>query len=139
MLRIALRYSDVPLTSLVFDFEAGEQYLFKCLKLTKAVPNVEVEAGKCLNGRQFAHKKWAHKEFELIISADELADSGALSFIEAFWLANYKYISFLLTDTTGEDYREVITDGGAMPLSYVDDIIDLPEIALKFSYAQPEL
>lgn len=135
MKEIALRYSDEKLTSLAFDENALNQELFETVKCTDLLVNTTEESGILLNGRKFNHILYCHKDIEVIISADEI-DSDTLAFLQSFWTARFKYIS-IYKNSIWSSYVQVMTESGKFPLSYIDDIRDLPEVSFNLSYANP--
>lgn len=137
MLEILFRHSDTKLTNLAYDSGATGQMAFRTVRRPDAILDITVDGGAMLNGRKWENRLYSHKEIgDIVISADEL-DSTAFTFFESFWKAKYKYIGLWATSTWG-NYIEVLTGGGLFPLSYVEDIRDLKEIALKLKYANPE-
>lgn len=136
MKEIALRYSDERLTSLVFDENSTNQKLFETVKCTDLLVNKTEESGILLNGRKFNHILYCHKDIEVIISANEIYYSEILDFLQSFWIGRFKYIA-IQKDSIWGSYVQVMTESGKFPLSYIDDIRDLPEVALNLSYVNP--
>lgn len=133
---IALKYNDTPLSDFIYSDTGENQWKFHTIGYPKPLSNVKTIGGELLNGRIFAHKLYSRKNIEVTISADELdEDNGSIEFLRNWWEANYKYIS-LATYGSYSNYREVITEGGLFPISYIDDIIDLPEITLVLQFAE---
>jgi len=134
---IALRYGDERLTSLAFDENASNQELFETVKCTDLLVNKTEESGILLNGRKFNHILYCHKDIEIIISADEIYHSTILDFLQNFWISRYKYIA-IYKNSTWSNYMQVITtESGRFPISYIDEIRDLPEVTLYLSCVNP--
>jgi hypothetical protein len=135
MIEIALRHSDTKLTDLSFDENADNQNTFETVKCTDLVVNTTEEAGILLSGRKYNHLLYKHKDIEIIISSDEI-DSDILAFLQDFWTARFKYISVLKNAPWG-NYVQIMTETGRFPISYIDDIRDLPEVSFNLSYVNP--
>ena len=132
---IALRYSDTKLSSLSFDENATNQYLFETVKCTDKVPNTTVEKGSTLTGRQYSHIKWINQTIDVIISTDEIDDTS-FGFLKLFWRSNFIYVSLSEGAVFG-DYSQVITDGGKFPLTYIDNIRFFKEVEFSLTYSNP--
>jgi hypothetical protein len=59
-----------------------------------------------------------------------------LAFLQDFWTARFKYLSVLKNAAWG-NYVQIMTESGKFPISYIDDIRDLPEVSFNLSYANP--
>lgn len=79
--------------------------------------------GKLLNGYFYSHLLTNRYTYELTVSADELIDNTNLEFIKAFFEAEAWKIN---------DEEVFLLDDGDMPITYLEDNIDLKEITLKF-------
>jgi hypothetical protein len=134
-MKLALRYTTEKLDDLTFDEEAEYQELFETIKCTEPVVNTTTASGVLLNGRKFNHLLYKHKDFEVIISADEL-DADKLEFLQGLWGAMFIYASLYKNANWG-DYVQIMTDGGKFPLTYIDELEYLPEVPFNFSYAEP--
>jgi hypothetical protein len=135
MLEITFRYSSTQVTPLTYNAQATQQLSFATVKCPDAILNTKEESGRMLNGRGYSNLLYSYRDIgDIIISADEV-DSSVLAFFEAFWTAAFKYIS--IYGSGWGDYIEVLTEGGAFPLAYIDDIKDLKEITLKLHYTNP--
>ncbi len=129
MSRIALRISDTELEGVAYDDLATNQYAFECVEFPRPIVSNERDAGKTLSGRVYSHLLNTSTIYSPVVSADELDDTK-VTFLEEFWNANKKYIA-LYDGTAWGNYIEVVTEAGDFPLSYVDDLEDLPEVSLK--------
>lgn len=134
-MEVILRYSAAKLDSLAYDENAGEQIKFDPVKNTGWTVETSETSGTMLGGRKYSHSLYAHKTITLVIASDELSESS-LSFIEEFWKSNYKYVSTMNPNGTFADYVRVIGSAGKLPLSYVDEIIDYPEVTLELTSAE---
>lgn len=138
---IALRLSDIKLPSGTgYDntIAANLQQNFETIKYFPPSSNVTYEQGVLNNGRQFQHLLYSHLEHEITVSTNEL-NAVSLAFLREFWKAQYKYISIYETANFGwSSYRAVRTEGGLFPISYIEDIIHLPELTLKLIEINPE-
>lgn len=134
MKRIALLYTTAKLTVLTYDALAVNQTTFETIKKTEPIVNSVVDSGVLLNGRKFSSTLYAHREFQIIISADEVDDT-VLTFLQNFWLGRFKYIShYNETTEAWGDYIQVQTGGGVFPVEYIDEIYHLPEVSFDLSY-----
>lgn len=143
MSTIILRYSNTPLGSLTFSGTATEQHEFDPAINLPPLPVQELAQGKLLNGRRYSHILYTHLLFDFTISADELTDIGDLdtpevmpaskAFLRDFLLAKYKYISY----PAGSNYIEVIKEGNAIEVTYIEEYIYLPEFRLQLITASP--
>lgn len=132
-MKVALRYTTAKLSNLAFDntVPATNQVLFKTLSyLPPLVDTTEVQ-GILNNGRQYSNLLYAHRQHSIIISADEI-ESTVLTFLENFWLSNFKYISRYINGSW-TSYIEVKTDGGVIPIEFLDSIDQFPEIKLTLT------
>lgn len=142
MKQIALAYSDTIFTELDFDEDLTEQQLFETIKLTDPIIATTRVQGTLLNGRVYDHKLYTRKFIEVTISSNEIT-TAILSFLQAFWDSNFKYISINTEDpiySTFEyaDYIQVYTDSGDFPVEYNEDIKYLPEVTFKLYYVEVE-
>jgi len=135
---IALAYSDTVQSDLDYatlNAAVGvSQYkLFTTVENFRPVINSNVQAGGFLNGELYEHVRYSRKIYSGVITSNEL-DSTAITFLENFWQAKYRYF---LRDTagvfTGSDYIEILTNGGDFPLAYLDGIEQLPELSYSFT------
>jgi len=135
MKEIALRFNDTKLTDLIFVENASNQITFETVKCTDPVVSTTEESGVLLNGRKFNHLLYMHRDIEVVISSDEI-DNDVFEFLQSFWVARFKYISFY-KDSTWGNYVQIMTESGKFPLTYIEDIKDLPEVSFNLSYANP--
>jgi hypothetical protein len=135
MKEIALRYNDTKLSDLIFVENASNQITFETVKCTDPIVNSTEESGILLNGRKFNHLLYKHRDMELVISSDEI-DNDVFDFLQSFWVARFKYISLFKGSTWGS-YVQIMTESGKFPLTYIEDIKDLPEVSFNLSYANP--
>lgn len=133
---ITLRYSDTKLATLEYDNLAINQNSFEGVKLTTPIRNTTEDSGVLLNGRKYSNLKWVNIEQELVISSDEI-DNNILEFLQNFWTSRFKYISLLEGFGVWSNYIRVVTEGGPFPLTNINDLKELPEVALKLSYSEP--
>jgi len=129
--RIALRISDTELEGVAYDDLATNQYRFDCVEFPRPIVSNERDVGKTLSGRAYSHLLSRSKIYNPVISTNEL-DEMKLAFLESYWDANKKYIA-LYDGTSWGNYIEVITESGDFPLSFIDDLEDLPEVSLKLT------
>ena len=134
MNNIVLRYSSEVLSNLEYDGTAENQKSFIPVWVSNPLPSTEGVKGRLLNGRGYSHIFYSFNKIDIVISADEI-DQVALDFLKQFWVAPFKYISIENSDNTNTNYIEVFTEHGDMPIEYIDELIDLPEIKLSFEYA----
>lgn len=130
--RISLRIAESKLSTLTYDSEATNQYEYTALNLSPVVENVRKAIGENLNGSGFCHILYAKKEIDIVISADEI-DSTQKAFLSNWFKAPYAYISLNSGSGFG-NYIRVYTESGRVPWSYIDGIIDLPEISFTIFY-----
>ena len=139
---ITLRFSTTKLTpsELVYSssIDATLQQSFETIKYMPANSNVVVEQGTLNNGRQFQHVLYSNKEHEITLSTNEIS-ATVLTFLKAFWKSQYKYLSaFQYANNAWSDYVQVNTEGGLLPITYIDDIIHFPELTMKLIEVYPE-
>lgn len=135
---LSLRYDDEPLSSLTFNGSAELQQTFDPVECFPPLPIQEKTVGVTLNGIRYSHTLYQHLRFDFIIGADELSSGTALmgdakEFVRKFFLAQHKYISY----PTGADYLEVVSEQKEMPVSYMENLIYLPEIAFSLFTRNP--
>lgn len=131
---IALRFSSSALSSLEYNSGADNQTVFNPVWVSNPIPSTNGVKGRLLNGRGYSHIFYSFNKIDIVISADEI-DSVAFEFLKQFWASQYKYISIENNDGTNSNYIEVFTEHGDMPIEYIDELIDLPEIKLSFEYS----
>jgi hypothetical protein len=88
--------------------------------------------------RNFSHLLSKKDSWEVVISADELIDSTKYAFIKALFCAdawNFGYEG----QFTGANYiRVALTNDGNLPVSFIGDCVDLPEVKLNFIDLNPD-
>ena len=132
MSRISFRYNTTKLSTLTYDAQSQNQYEFECASLSPALTNIRKVSGENLNLTSFCHILGAKNERDITISADELT-SAKLGFFGSWFAAQYSYIS-IHNGTSWGNYIRVFTEQGRIPVSFVDGIIDLPEIQFTIFY-----
>ncbi len=128
---IAIRKSTSKLSVLTFDsgIEDSEQKIYNNIAPRKTYINRSVEEGILLNGRQYQHTLYRHREWDLIISANEI-DQSDINFLDDFNNSLFKYIS-LYNGSDWSDYIEVLTTDGRLSIEYIEGLEDLPEVSLN--------
>lgn len=126
---IAIRKSSTALSPLTFDSEATGQKIYNNLAPRKTYINRVVEEGILLNGRQYQHTLYRHREWDLVISADEI-DQTDIDFLNDFNNSLFRYIS-IYNGSSWSDYIEVISDGDRLQVEYIEGLEDLPEVTLN--------
>lgn len=134
MSSIALMFSNEVLNSLEYNATAENQETFVPVWVSNPLPTTEGVKGRLLNGRGYSHIFYSFNKIDIVVSADEI-DTSVLEFLKQFWAAPFKYISIGNKNGTNSNYIEVFTEHGDMPIEYIDDLIDLPEIKLSFEYS----
>ena len=132
--RIALVISATDLHGTAFNPVQANQYKFECVELRRPVVSNERDSGRTLGGRGYSHLLHTTKIHSPVISTNEIT-SAIATFLESFWDANFKFISLYTSGVWG-NYIEVLTDSGDFPISFVDDLEDLPEVALTLTEAR---
>lgn len=140
--RIALRYGNTALSGLEYNSTAENQIVFNPVWVSNPIPTTNGVKGRLLNGRGYSHIYYSFNKIDVIISADEI-DSAVFQFLKMFWVSPFKYISIVSDSepdvvggvSTYSNYIEVFTEHGDMPIEYIDELIDLPEIKLSFEYS----
>lgn len=87
----------------------------------------ERKTGRMLNGVAYSHLNAAWREWEIVISADELCDSTKLAFIRAFWKSG---ANKQLKIGSGS-WIDVVIEGGAAPKENIEGNKYLPEYKLR--------
>jgi hypothetical protein len=140
MSAFALRYSNTLLTDLAFDSEAVNQVEYEGIEFFPPKIKVEAITGTTKRGRRFQHNKFILKDYNLVISSDEIDDDCL--FLKSFWEATYKYIAVYnesyLSVGGWNNYELVVTAGGEFPVSFDEDLI-FPEVALTLMCVEPEI
>lgn len=90
------------------------------------------KTGRLLNGVAYSHLTASWREWDIVISADELYVLSKVEFIRAFWKAKQKRE---LKIGTGA-WIEVITDGGSEPVENIEGSKFLPEYKLRLIEVQ---
>ena len=131
MAAFALRWSATAVSPLTYNPAAANQVSYEALEFYLPKTVVESVAGVTKRGRRYQHTKYVLKDYRLVIGSDEIDDAEA--FLRAFWSAPYKYIS----NGASDNYEQVVTEGGAFPVSYDDDEI-FPEVSFVLFCVEPE-
>lgn len=99
----------------------------------KTVTRINFES---LRGNLGSHRKSKRRTWSCVISADETATHAA--FLEDFWEAELQQISLLESPTasTDSDGINIVTDGGSLPLEYIDGLVHLKEYSFTLQEAQ---
>jgi hypothetical protein len=164
---LVLRWSNTPLSSLVFDSGDTNMSYFRTRKFLELDTN-EVVSGALNNGRKFEHIKWVSSEIQIIISTDDLTENGfyldnaKMNYLKNWWNAKHKYIGRVPANAslthTGElnqylasdlyidfdietltfNYFEVVTGGGLFPLTFINDLDMFPELSLNLKRLLPK-
>lgn len=139
MAEVSMAYSDTALTTLAkasVETDADDYEEFDTVENFPAEKAKEVVEVETLRGKRFKHLKWHRKTYRFIISTNELDldhgedDDTKLDFCRDFWEADYKYI-YYHDGSTGGNYVEVDTEDDEFPISYMEDIYFMPEIAFN--------
>ena len=88
-----------------------------------------------LRGVSVEHPTFKRRIWNVAISADELRNTAALDFLEAFWAANVKYLG--VSDGTTTEYKRVTHKAGDFPINYIDGIRAMPEVAFQLTERTP--
>lgn len=88
-----------------------------------------------LRGNYIEHPTYKRRIWNIAISADELRNTASLDFLEAFWAANVKYLGVSNGVTT--EYKQVVHKSGDFPITYIDGIRAMPEVAFQLIERAP--
>lgn len=88
-----------------------------------------------LRGNLVEHPTYKRRIWNVAISADELRNTAALNFLEAFWAANVKYLG--VSDGVTVEYKQVSHKSGDFPVTYIDGIRAMPEVSFQLSERAP--
>ncbi|MBL8000130.1 MAG: hypothetical protein JNL32_16025 [Candidatus Kapabacteria bacterium] len=83
--------------------------------------------GRLLNGTAFSHLQARWREWDVVISSDELISRDANTFIRNFWKS--KEAKWLKINSGS--FIEVVIDGGAAPKELIEGSTALPEYKLR--------
>ncbi len=94
--------------------------------------NVTRDQSTALSGRMYDHVLARRREWDVVISADELAGSGneKLAWLEAFWNADKQFVRTDTTDTEVIEemtFTRVMTGGGRSPKEFIRNNKLLPQ------------
>ena len=129
-MNVYFRYTTTPLDALTFDSAAANQMGFVTLSnLPPRFSHAKIQS-TTLSGRVYSRPQYSRRWHEYVISADEL-DAAAVAFFEAFWAAPCQYVS-----RSGAAYVRVATEGGDLPIEYLDGREDSPEATIKLTEVQ---
>lgn len=134
----AIMFSATELVSLTFDnmLTDSEQRIYFGLSVLRPNRNRVTDDGVLLNGRQYSHLLYEHKEWDLLISSNEI-DNDDVDFIDNFLSAKFKYIAFY-NGSSWEDYIEVLANSGRTPVEYLEGVEFLPEVTLNLRKVEAE-
>lgn len=91
------------------------------------VPVTLRKNGRLLNGNAYSHLQARWREWDLVISADELFDTSKANFLRAFWSSKQaKYLKI-----GGGSFIETVIDGGSAPIEKIEGSKFLPEYKLR--------
>ena len=163
---LILKYSDTPLTSLLFDVEDTDLIYLSTKKFIELQSN-EVVSAKMLNGRNVEHPKFVNSNLSIIVSTDSLIRdelfihrNNRFNYLKSWWNAKHKYIAripalslptytgelnhylaseyaFQFDETATINFFEVITGGGVFPISFINEMDLFPEFTLNLTRVLP--
>lgn len=136
MSNILLKYNTENLVDLTYDQNGANQKVFDNCNVARPFINITSENGIALNGTKFSNIYYKHKEFDLVFSSDTVDDEG-ISFLENWFSSNFKYMALPVGDSY-TNYFEVITNGGRIPISYLENLEFLPEFSFTIFKKEKE-
>ncbi len=136
MKRIALLHSDTKLVNIVFDLANVNQKIYNPTFLSRPNLTVKRDSGRSLNGQGYSHILHKYRTLSVTLSADVL-NEAEITFIETFLSKPYKYIA-IQENNVWSGYIEVLVTEESTPITYIDELIELPEITLNFEYINIE-
>lgn len=84
--------------------------------------------GRMLNGNGYSHLRAVWREWDIVISANETINSTKNTFLRNFWKTpESKYFKV----NSGDDFIEVIINGGEPPIEDIEGNKYLPEYKLR--------
>lgn len=96
--------------------------------------NVTRTTGRTLRQFEFSHSLSKRSTWTLIISADDLHDSGLLTYLENFWQAAAWKFSL---DNWFSETEIVLANQDAFPVEFIEGIKTLPEVTFTFIEKEP--
>jgi hypothetical protein len=113
------------------DDDNPTQKVYYTIDAKRPILNTNLDSGNLLNGRYYAHLLYKHYKYKFVISANEITEDD-INFFERYWSALTKFIAIETNGTFG-NYIEVETNGGALPIEYIDGVESMPEIILEIT------
>lgn len=90
------------------------------------LPSVDRMSAVTLRGRSVSHRRWSRRQWSVVISSD--VSTNDVEWIKAWWTAEQQWIALAASPTT---WIAVVTEGGTVPIEYVDGFILSPEASLE--------
>lgn len=96
-------------------------------------PSVQRQIDRSLRGTDYDHVLSRRNVYEIEVGADELQDEDKLGFMEGWWTADARAISFDTGSTEPADntFVFVTTSDGDAPVTYIDGLNAFPEYAFQ--------
>jgi len=104
-------------------------------------PQVKRSSGSDLRDVPYSHLHSARDSWELVVSADELADIAKKNYLKDFFYADawrYGASDFYYGYGMGYGYVDVfLLDQDVMPVSFLEDNVKLPEVIFNIQQKWP--
>jgi hypothetical protein len=122
---IKLRYKNGSSTAVTEEFR--ELFLVE-------LPEVDRLQPLTLRGRLCDHRRYTRRTWQLTITTE--AEVNDVLWLSAWWTADTRWIQqpYAATDI---NWIEVTTEGGKVPMTFVEGVLDLPEVTLTISAKDP--
>lgn len=88
----------------------------------------EREAGRTLRKNEFNHLLSKRYIYKITISADELYSSSNFNFLKNFYNANGGWQLSTTGTGTNDFFEVVLKEAGEMPVTYLEENMNLPEL-----------
>ena len=130
MTQVLLYYANYVSGELVWG-NSGVGVAFMAVKCIEKINTTHIK-GRDLRESEFRHRKSTRKIWEIVISANMLADDDLYSFMKLFYKASYWKIR-----VDDVDYI-VVLDDGDLPENFLENNKHLPEIQLVLIQRDPD-
>ena len=114
----------------------GDEFQFYPLRMFPFQVQSNEDTGRMHGGILYSNKLDSRYSHTVYLQPKAIT-TNAKAFLEAFWVANFKYIKIVDAGSGLNNVRQVHTGGGKMPLSRINENKYLKEITLELTEVLP--
>jgi hypothetical protein len=132
------RPSDGVLTGAAPDGSdiVGASKSFSPLRVIEFSLITNEDTGRLHGGILYSNILDSRYKHTVYLQPKELSDANIL-FLKKFWSADFKYIEFPTAGTGFNNVRQVVTEGGKLPMQRINDNRYLSDLTLELTEVMP--